>query len=85
LRHFNPIRIPHTPCFKNIVILFSHLLLDLPDYLFPCGISTKISYAIITSPERAALALHFICRFLNDFLLLLLVGYFCDALIIETV
>jgi hypothetical protein len=50
----------HPISLRAALILFSHLLLRLPNGLFPSGFPTKILYALLISPVRAACPTHLI-------------------------
>ena len=46
----NPVHTPHPTSLTSILILSSHLHLDLPSGVFPSGFSTKILYMPLLSP-----------------------------------
>jgi len=47
LSQLNPVR-THTPCFRSVLILFSHPCLGLPSGLFPSGSPTKIMNTLLS-------------------------------------
>ena len=60
LSQLDPVHTPHPTFWISILILSSHLRLDLPSGLFPSGFPTKTLYTPLLSPIRATCTAHLI-------------------------
>ena len=57
LSQINPVH-PHIISWRSILILSSHLRLDLPSGFFPWGLTTEVLHASLQSPVRATCHAH---------------------------
>ena len=71
LGQLSPVHMSHSISWRSILILSTHLRLDLPNGLFPSGFPTKTLYAPLSSPIRATWPSHLI---LLDFITRTLLG-----------
>jgi len=60
LRQISPVQPPHPMSWRSILILSSHLLLDLPSGLFPLGFHIKTKYASLFSLHTYSMSSHLI-------------------------
>ena len=67
----NPVRIPTSHPWRSILILSTHLRLDLPSGLLPSGFPSKTLYTPLSSPIRATCPAHLI---LLDFIIRTMLG-----------
>ena len=58
LSQINPVHAQHPTSWRSILILFSHLHVDLPSSLLASGIATKILYAPLLSPISTTCPTH---------------------------
>jgi hypothetical protein len=71
LSQFNPVQANHPISLKSILILYTHLRLDLPSGLFPSDFPTNILYALLFVPIRATYRVRLI---LLDLIVLIILG-----------